>query len=77
MEEDIYVGFWTLKMKCSQFELYGEATFKNARAKLFFKVEPAGQRFCSGSKNPDFVCGVDRRIRIVGSGPYPSPSDIS
>jgi hypothetical protein len=31
MEVNIYIGFWTLKTKCTQYGLYGQATFKNAR----------------------------------------------
>ena len=31
MEVNIYIGFWTLKMKCTQYGLYGQAAFKNAR----------------------------------------------
>jgi hypothetical protein len=34
----IYIGFWTLKMKCTQYGLYGQAAFKNARAILFFEI---------------------------------------
>ena len=39
----IYIGFWTLKVKCIQYGLYGQAAFKNARAILFFKVGWGGQ----------------------------------
>jgi hypothetical protein len=31
MEMNIYIGFWTLKMKCTQYGLYGQAAFKNAK----------------------------------------------
>jgi hypothetical protein len=27
----IYIGFWTLKLKCTQYELYGQVVFKNVR----------------------------------------------
>jgi hypothetical protein len=27
MEVNIYIGFWTLKMKCTQYGLYGQAAF--------------------------------------------------
>ena len=30
MTVNIYIGFWTLKTKCTQYGLYGQATFKNA-----------------------------------------------
>jgi hypothetical protein len=32
MEVSIYIEFWTLEMKCTQYGLYGQATFKNASA---------------------------------------------
>jgi hypothetical protein len=35
--EHAHIGFWTLKMKCTQYGLYGQAAFKNARAILFFE----------------------------------------
>jgi hypothetical protein len=31
MEVNTYIGFWTLKAKCTQYGLYGRATFKNAK----------------------------------------------
>ena len=34
MEVNIHIGFWTLKMKCTQYGLYEQAAFKNARVKL-------------------------------------------
>jgi hypothetical protein len=33
MEVNIYIGFWTLKMKCIQYGLYGQAALKNARVR--------------------------------------------
>ena len=39
---NIYIGFWTLKMKHTQYELYGQEAFKNARAILFFEVGRSG-----------------------------------
>ena len=38
MEVNIYIGFWTLKMKCTQYGLYEQATSKTARAIFLFKV---------------------------------------
>ena len=32
MEVKLYIGAWTLKMKCTQYGLYGQAIIKNARA---------------------------------------------
>jgi hypothetical protein len=34
MEVNIYIRFWTLKMKYTQYGLYGKAAFKNARVRL-------------------------------------------
>ena len=34
MEVNICIGFWTLKMKCTQYGLYGQAAFKDARVML-------------------------------------------
>ena len=34
MEDNIYIGFWTLTMKCTQHGLHGLATFKNPRVRL-------------------------------------------
>ena len=31
MKVNIYIGFWTLKPKCTKYGLYGRATFKNVR----------------------------------------------
>ena len=42
MEVNIYIGFWTLKMKCTQYELYEQTCFKNARAILLFEVTRSG-----------------------------------
>ena len=36
MKRNIYIGFWTLKVKCTYYEMCGEMTFKNARAMDFF-----------------------------------------
>ena len=33
MEVKIYIGFWTLKPKCTQYGLYEQATFKNAKVR--------------------------------------------
>ena len=31
MEVNMYIGLWTLKVKCTQNEICGEVTFQNAR----------------------------------------------
>ena len=41
----IYIGFWTLKMKCSQHGLYEQATFENAKAIFIFEIGRSGQRY--------------------------------
>jgi hypothetical protein len=38
MKVNIYIGFWTLKMKCTQYGLYEQAAIKNSRASLFFEI---------------------------------------
>ena len=54
MEVNIYIGLWTLKMKCTQFGLYRQATFKNVRAILFSEVGQNMQECCGGCpKVPD------------------------
>ena len=40
-----YIGFWTLKMKCTQYGVYGQVAFKNANAILFFEIGRSGQQF--------------------------------
>ena len=37
MEVNIYIGFWTLEMKCTQYGICGKVAFKNARAMVFFE----------------------------------------
>ena len=31
MEVNIYIGFWTLKMKCTQYGLYGQVAFQECK----------------------------------------------
>ena len=45
MEVNIYIGFWALKMKYTQYGLYEQTTFKNAMAILFFEIGRSGQQF--------------------------------
>ena len=40
MKVNIYIGFWTLKMKCTQYGLYGQVAFKNARVRHGWEVRP-------------------------------------
>ena len=37
MEVYIYIGIWTLKVKCTQYGICGKVAFKNARAMVFSK----------------------------------------
>jgi hypothetical protein len=46
----IYIGFESLKVKCTQYGIYSQAAFKNARAMFFSKLGEAGSNFQSGSK---------------------------
>ena len=46
----IYIGFETLKVKCTHYGNYSQMAFKNARAMLFLKLGGAGNNFQSGSK---------------------------
>jgi hypothetical protein len=44
MEVNIYIGIWTLKTKSTQYGLYGQVTFKNARVMPWL-----------GDRGPDFL----------------------
>jgi hypothetical protein len=60
----IYIGFETLKVKCTQYGICSQAVFKNARAIFFvsgrdghlfsggFEKIQAGQKFCRGGLGP-------------------------
>ena len=37
MEVNIYIGFWTLKAKCTQYGICSQVAFKNARAMFCFQ----------------------------------------
>ena len=54
MKVNIYIGFWPLKVKHTQFEICGEVVFKNARAMVFLKSDRAGRSFRLGPENHDF-----------------------
>ena len=49
MEIHIYIGFWTLEMKCTQYGICGEVAFKNARAMVFLEVGRGEQKFSGKS----------------------------
>jgi hypothetical protein len=66
MEVNIYIGFWTLKVKWTQYRISSQANLKNARAMFFSKLGGAGNNFQSGSK-----------ISWEGSAQYPDLPLIS
>ena len=48
---NIYIGLWTLRVKCIQYGICGQVAFKNARAMIFFEIGRAGrQQFSVGSR---------------------------
>ena len=51
MKVNIYIGFWALKVKCTQYGICSQAAFKNARTMFFSKLGGVGSSFQSGSKN--------------------------
>ena len=55
MDVNMYIGFWTLEVKCTQYELYEQATFKNARVILFFRSRAERAVVFSGIWNSRFV----------------------
>ena len=46
----IYIGFETLKVKCTQYGICSQAAFKNERAIFFLKLGEAGSNFRADSK---------------------------
>ena len=42
MELNIYIGFWTLEMKCTPYGIYGEVAYKNAWQWFFWKSGGVG-----------------------------------
>jgi hypothetical protein len=57
MKVNIYMGFWTLEMKYTQYGICGEVAFKNASVMVFLEVKRDGQRFLGGSKKSRLLCG--------------------
>ena len=57
MEVNIYIGFWIMEVKCTEYEVCEEVAFKNARAIVFSKSGRAGRSFRSGPDNLDFFVG--------------------
>ena len=65
MKVNLYIGLWTLKMKCTQHGLYEQAAFKNRR------VRP-GSGFFSAARLPPLAAlmratliGVFRETHVV------------
>ena len=54
MKVNIDIGFWTLKVKCTEYEICGYTTFKNARAMVFSKSDGTGTTFQAGPKKSSF-----------------------
>ena len=57
----IYIGFEILKVKCTQYGIWSQAAFKNARAMFLSKLGGAGSNFWADSKKKSRrgqnVCG--------------------
>jgi hypothetical protein len=58
MEVNIYIEFWTLEMKCTQYGICGEVAFKNVRTMIFLEDGWGVQKFSGGSKKSWFLCGA-------------------
>ena len=59
MEVSIYIGFWTLKVKCTQYgnKFVDKLALKNAKAMTFSKSGGADTSSWLGPKNVDFFLG--------------------
>ena len=53
LEVHIYIGFQTLKVKCTQYGICSQVAFKNARAIFFLKLGGSGYFFRSGEIFPE------------------------
>jgi len=56
----IYIGFETLKVKCTQYGICSQAAFTNARAMFFSKLGGAGNSLWSGSKKSRVGAKISR-----------------
>ena len=74
MEVNMYIGFWTLKMKCTHYGLYEQTAFKQGQL-YFSKSGGAGNNFRSGLDL--FVCLfvhsfiVGCCLKVLDCGPWP------
>ena len=77
---NICIGFWTLRLKCTQDGLYEQATFKNARliflSNIFQNRVEWTTIFCWDMKFSYLFLGVARKWRIAGPRPYPPPLKV-
>ena len=64
MEVNIYIGFGTLRVKCTQYGIVWISDLQECKGNGFFNVGQAGNNFQSGSK----------KILIFGRLPFPEYS---
>ena len=58
MEVNIYIGFWTLKVKCTQYEICGYIKWPSRmQGQWFFQSQAGGQNFSVGSRKSGFLSG--------------------
>ena len=58
MKVNIYIGFWTLEIKYTQYGISGEVAFKDARALIFLIVGQGGQKFSGRPRKSRLLCGA-------------------
>ena len=64
MEVNIYIGFWTLKLKCTQYGICGQNAKRKGNG--FFEIGRANNNFWFGPKNIDFL---DKLLPLPESTP--------
>ena len=77
LEVHIYIGFHTLKVKCTQYGICSQLTFKNARAKFFLKLGGLDINFRSGEGFRVIYLTVCLPLFLLGSLAWPSPQETS
>ena len=55
MEMNIHIGFWTLKVKCTQYGIWWISGLQECKGNGFFEVGWVGNNFRSGPKDLDFL----------------------
>jgi hypothetical protein len=63
----IYIGFETLKVKCTQYEICSQAAFKNPRAMFFSFSGGAGNYFRAGFKKSQAGTEISWEAALPGS----------